>query len=121
MRWRHGWARAAEWQLAARLFAGLILAVAGATPGMARAAFSCAGMALSGGAELLCSHTEPEAPTQVCSFSWYLMDETSRPSMVTGSFSLPRGVTNSVVFQGSGYAYALSNPIVLCQGRKDGV
>ena len=117
MRRKHGWAWAGAWRLAA----GLVLAAVGTGPVMARAAFSCAGMALSGGAELLCSHTEPEAPTQVCSFSWYLMDQASRPSMVTGSFSLPRGVANSVVFQGSGYAYALSNPIVLCQGRKDGV
>ena len=116
MRRKHGWARAVEWRLAA----GLLLAVAGTTPVMARAAFSCAGMALEGGAELLCSHTDPDAPTQVCSFSWYLIDQASRPSMVTGSFSLPRGMANSVVFQGSGYAYALSSPIVLCQGRKDG-
>ncbi len=119
MRRRHGWARMAEWRLAARLFAGLFLAMAGATPVLARAAFSCAGMALNGGAELLCSHTDPDAPTQVCSFGWYLMDSASRPSMVTGSFSLPRGVANSVVFEGNGYAYALSSPIVLCQGRKD--
>ena len=119
MRRRHGWARAAVWRLLAGLFAGLFLVVAGAGPAMARAPFSCAGAALDGGTELLCSHTDPDAPTQVCSFSWYLMGEASRPSMVTGSFSLPRRVANLVVFQGSGYAYALSTPVVLCQRRKD--
>ena len=32
---------------------------------------------------------------------------------------LPVGVTNSVVYQAGGFAYALSNPVVLCQGRAD--
>lgn len=116
MRGKHGWMRATGW----RCLAGACLVVAGAGPALARAPFVCAGAAMEGGAELVCSHVDPEAPTQVCSFSWNLMSAANQPSIVTGSFSLPRGVANSAVYQGSGYAYALSNPIVLCQGRRDG-
>jgi len=31
---------------------------------------------------------------------------------------LAPGISNDVVYQGSGFSYALSNTIVLCQGRK---
>ena len=89
-------------------------------PALARAAYSCAGAALAGGAELLCSHTDADAPTQTCSFSWTLMTVANQQTVVGGSFVLPVGVTNSIVYTGSGYAYALASPIVLCQGRKDG-
>lgn len=85
----------------------------------ARAPFICAGAALAGGAELLCSQTDPDAPAQTCSFSWTLMTTANRQSVVGGSFLLPVGVTNAVVYQGAGFAYALSNPVVLCQGRAD--
>ena len=98
----------------------LCLAVGPGAPALARAPFSCAGIALAGGAELLCSHTDPDAPTQTCSFSWTLMTVGNQQSVVSGSFLLPTGVANSAVYQGSGFAYALSSPIVLCQGRKDG-
>lgn len=101
--------------------AALVLGLA-ALPGAVALAdpapFSCAGMAAAGGAELLCSHTDPEAPAQTCTFSWTLMTLGSQQSVVNGSFTLPTGVSNSVVYQGSGIAYALTNPIVLCQGRK---
>ena len=96
------------------------LAVLPGTPALARAPFSCAGMAVAGGAELLCSHTDPDAPTQTCSFSWTLMTVGNQQSVVSGSFVLPTGVANSVVYQGSGFAYALSSPVVLCQGREGG-
>ena len=96
------------------------LAVLPAAPALAAAAFSCAGAALAGGAELLCSHTDPDAPTQTCSFSWTLMTVANQQSVVSGSFVLPVGMSNSIVYTGSGYAYALSGPVVLCQGRKDG-
>ncbi len=98
----------------------LCLAVLPITPALARASFSCAGASLAGGAELLCSHTDPEAPTQICSFSWTLMTVANQQTVVSGSFMLPIGVSNSIVYTGTGYAYALSNPVVLCQGRKDG-
>ena len=96
------------------------LTVLSAAPALARAPFSCAGMAAAGGAELLCSHTDPDAPTQTCSFSWTLMTVGNQQTVVSGSFVLPTGVANSAVYQGSGFAYALSNPIVLCQGHKNG-
>ena len=85
----------------------------------AGATFSCAGAAMAGGAELLCSHTDPAAPAQSCSFSWTLMTSGNQQSVVNGSFLLAPGVQNSIVSQGSGYAYALSMPVVLCQGRTD--
>lgn len=116
MRKRWGWVDAGA--KGALLALGLVVAPDAAA--LARAAFSCAGLAVAGGAELLCSHTDPDAPTQTCSFSWTLMTTGDQQSLVNGSFLLPVGVANSVVYQGSGFAYALSNPIVLCQGRKDG-
>jgi hypothetical protein len=105
------------------LVPGLIivcLAVLPGAPALARAPFSCAGMAVAGGAELLCSHTDPDAPAQTCTFSWTLMTTANQQSVISGSFVLPTGVMNSDVYQGSGFAYALSTPIVLCQGRKNG-
>ena len=48
------------------------------------------------------------------------MTSANQQSVVSGSFVLPTGVENSAVYQGSGFAYALSTPIVLCQGRKNG-
>ncbi len=98
----------------------LCLAVPPIAPALARASFSCAGAALAGGAELFCSHTDPDAPRQTCSFSWTLMTVANQQTVVSGSFVLPVGVSNSIVYTGSGYAYALSSPVVLCQGRKDG-
>ncbi len=47
------------------------------------------------------------------------MTSTNQPTVVDGSFVLPSGVQNSIVYQGSGYGYALSMPVVLCQGRSD--
>ena len=87
---------------------------------LARAPFSCTGAALAGGAELFCSHADPDAPTQTCSFSWTLMTVANQETVVSGSFMLAVGVSNSIVYTGTGYAYALSSPVVLCQGRKDG-
>ncbi len=96
------------------------LAMLPGAPALARAPFSCAGMAVAGGAELLCSHTDPDAPAQTCTFSWTLMTTANQQSVISGSFVLPTGVANSDVYQGSGFAYALSTPIVLCQGSKNG-
>ena len=103
--------RAAGW-------AGLVLAVMmGGTSAQARPAFSCAGFALLGGAQLICSHLDPEAPAQTCNFSWSLMSG-SGPSIVTGAFVLAPGVANDTVFQGSGYTSTLTNPVVLCQSAR---
>jgi hypothetical protein len=93
-------------------------ALLGVAPAVAQPAFSCAGFAILGGAQLLCSHTDPEAPTQICTFSWNMMSTSNTQTMVNGSFILTPGLVNAIVYQGNGFAYALSNPIVLCQGRK---
>lgn len=95
----------------------LVLALVGTGPALAAPAFSCGGFAMLGGAELACSHIDPEAPTQICNFSWALMGANGQ-SVVQGSFLLSPGMTNVAVYQGSGFSYALSSPIVLCQGSK---
>ena len=87
-------------------------------PAGAASAASCGGFAALGGAALSCSHVDPDAPTQSCTFSWALLTTGNAVSVVEGAFLLAPGSTNLVVYQGSGFASALSNPIVLCQGRK---
>ena len=71
-----------------------------------------------GGAQLACSHVAPKQPAQFCTFSWTLMTLTNTMSTVTGSFMVPPGAVNTTVYQGVGFNAALSNPIVLCQGKK---
>ncbi len=97
-----------------------LLLTASAQGVSAKAAFSCGGFAQLGGAQLLCSHTDPTAPTQVCTFSWTLVAASGAPSVVQGSFVLTPGLTNFTAYQGTGYTYALATPVVLCQGRKTG-
>jgi hypothetical protein len=89
-------------------------------PAMAGAVFSCGGFAQLGGAQLLCSHVDPAAPTQICTYSWTLAGAGGSPSVVQGSFMLAPGQSNVTVYQGNGFAYALATPVVLCQGRKTG-
>lgn len=81
-------------------------------------AVSCGGAAMAGGAELMCSHVQPTAPPQFCTYSWTLMTAAGALSNVQGSFLLAPGASNQPVYQGYGFTSALSNPIVLCQGRK---
>ena len=89
-------------------------------PGAASAtpAFSCGGFAQLGGAQLLCSHGDPAAPTQICTYSWTLAGAGGAPSVVQGSFMLTPGQQNVTVYQGNGFANQLAIPVVLCQGRK---
>ncbi|MDX7949653.1 hypothetical protein P7D22_00490 [Lichenihabitans sp. Uapishka_5] len=89
------------------------------SPARAEAVVSCGGAAMAGGAELVCSHRRPSAPEQFCTFSWTLSSTDGALSTVQGSFLLPPGASNQAVYQGYGFANALSNPIVLCQGRKN--
>ena len=89
-----------------------------AGPCLAGPAFSCGGFAMLGGAELLCSHVDPDAPAQACPFSWSLLTSDSKVSVVTGSFLLPVGIQNAAVYQGSGFTGTITSPVVLCQGRK---
>jgi hypothetical protein len=103
--------------LRAVLLASALLNAPGA---VAATAFSCGGAAMMGGAQLVCSHVDPKAPAQFCTFSWALMSTAAGATVVSGSFLLTPGVANLSVYQGSGFAYALSNRIVLCQQRKSG-
>lgn len=99
---------------------GLLAPLLAPGSAVAGSAFSCGGFAQLGGAQLLCSHVDPAAPTQVCSYSWTLATAGGSPSVVQGSFMLTRGQQNVTVYQGTGFANALATPVVLCQGRKDG-
>ena len=71
-----------------------------------------------GGAQINCSHVAPKQPTQFCTFSWALLTSNNATSVVEGSFIVPPGATNAMVYQGAGFNAALGNPIVLCQGKK---
>ena len=79
---------------------------------------SCGGFAMLGGAQINCSHMVPKAPTQFCTFSWSLMTVGGAPDIIEGSFLLPPGASNAMVYQAGGFNSALSNPIILCQGKK---
>ena len=87
-----------------------------AAPALANDAVSCGGAAMLGGAQLNCSHVQPKAPPQFCTFSWSLHTMTGDQKIVEGSFMLPPGASNVQVYQGNGFDSALSNPIVICRG-----
>jgi hypothetical protein len=82
----------------------------------AASAYACGGAALAGGAQLLCSHVDPKAPSQNCTYSWALMGSDSRTVVVQGTFLLPPGSTNTVVYQGFGFDAPLANPVITCVG-----
>jgi hypothetical protein len=106
-----------KWRLA--LGALGVGALAGVShPAAAKPAVNCAGAVLAGGAELLCSHVLPQAPTQLCTYSWALATSANQIKVVNGSFLLPPGSSNVDVYQASGYARASSEPIVMCQGKR---
>lgn len=100
----------------------LALAAFLATAGPSRAAspVSCAGAVMMGAAQLMCSHVDPQAPPQLCTYSWTLATTANVTQVVDGSFLLQPGVTNMQVYQGSGFNVALSQPIVLCQEKAPG-
>lgn len=87
-------------------------------PARAGQAVSCGGAAMAGGAELMCSHVQPAGPPQFCTYSWTLMSTVGALTTIQGSFLLAPGASNQPVYQGYGFNNALSEPIVLCQGRK---
>jgi hypothetical protein len=91
-----------------------------AAPAAARPAVRCAGAVLMGAAQLLCSHADPMAPTQTCTYRWELATDANQPQLAQGSFAIPPGASNVQIWQGSGFARALTSPIVLCQGRRGG-
>lgn len=80
----------------------------------------CGGAAMQGGAQLMCSHTDPDKPTQFCTFSWDLMRMDNSAEVVEGSFLIPPGAANVQVYQGSGFASQVTTPIVICRGKKSG-
>jgi hypothetical protein len=87
-------------------------------PARAEQAVSCGGFAMLGGAQINCSHIAPKMPEQFCTFSWTLMTINNTPRVVDGAFLVPPGANNATVYQGSGFNSALTNPIILCQGKK---
>jgi len=100
-----------------RVCASGVLLAAAAGPALARTIVNCGGAALLGGAQLLCSHTDPHEPAQLCTFSWALATAANQTLVVQGSFLIPPGASNVQVYQGGGFTHALSDPIVLCQGK----
>lgn len=78
---------------------------------------SCGGAAMLGGAQLNCSHLAPKKPAQLCNFSWSLLLPNNVPQVVSGSFLLPAGANNAMVYQGSGFVGSLTSPVVLCQDQ----
>jgi hypothetical protein len=102
------------------LLAGLALFHAGIARAEAARPVVCGGAAAQGGAQLMCSHTDPDKPTQFCTFSWDLMRSDNSAEVVEGSFLIPPGAANVQVYQGSGFASQITTPIVICRGKKSG-
>jgi hypothetical protein len=98
----------------------LCVALLGRSPAAeaAKSPVTCAGAVMMGGAQLMCSHTDSEAPPQICTFSWdlQLMDMTTK--VVEGSFLITPGVTNMQIYQGGGFNQQVTGPIVMCQAKK---
>ena len=105
-----------------RVFVAVAALAAGlaplAGPAFAASAVSCGGAALLSGAELLCSHVNPRAPAQICTFSWALTTTANQTQVVSGSFLMEPGTSNVEVYEGGGFIRAVSGPIVICQGRR---
>jgi hypothetical protein len=102
-----------------RRCAALWLVAASALPSgsaVAAPAYACGGAALAGGAQLLCSHVDPRAPAQNCSYSWALRGSDDATRLVQGTFLLVPGSSNMVVFQGFGFDAQLANPVIVCVG-----
>src|SRR5271155_4558842 len=94
------------------LCGGALFSLMAPGPAFAKAAVSCGGAALLGAVQLLCSHVDPAAPAQVCTFSWALATPDNRTQVVGGSFLLPPGASNVQEYQGAGFVRAMSEPIV---------
>lgn len=94
------------------------LPIAMISPAFAKMVVNCAGAALVGGAQLLCTHLDPKSPAQLCTYSWALATMANQTQVIEGSFLLPPGANNVTVYQGAGFSHAMSNPIVMCQGKR---
>lgn len=106
--------------LAGGVLIGLCLPLAPSPAQAAGPVVVCAGAAMEGGAQLLCSHTNPDKPAQFCTFSWDLMTTDNQSRIIQGSFLIPPGTVNAQEYQGSGFSTAIGEPIVLCRGKKSG-
>ncbi|MFX9012030.1 hypothetical protein ABTN18_20005, partial [Acinetobacter baumannii] len=60
----------------------------------------------------------PSAPAQLCTYTWALATMDNVTQVVTGTTLVPPGANNMTVYQGSGFAHAMSEPIVMCQGKR---
>ncbi len=100
-----------------RIRAGILLPIATTSRALAKTIVNCGGAALLGGSQLLCSHVDPSEPAQLCAFRWALATPANQTQVVEGSFLLPPGASNVLVYQGGGFIHAMSEPIVLCQGK----
>jgi hypothetical protein len=100
--------------------AGMPILLLLAGPAFGKQIVSCGGAVLLGGAQLVCSHVDPTAPPQTCTYSWAMATPANQTQIVEGSFLIPPGTSNLMVYQGSGFVRALSEPIVLCQGKRGG-
>ncbi len=96
----------------------ITLGLSALTPAAARTIVQCAGAAMSGGAQLICNHLVPTAPAQLCTYTWALATMDNVTQVVTGTTLVPPGANNMTVYQGSGFAHAMSEPIVMCQGKR---
>ncbi len=90
------------------------------SPAFARTVVNCAGAALVGGAQLICSHVDPRSPAQLCTYSWALATTSNQTQVIEGTFLIAPGANNVTIYQGVGFSHAMSNPIVMCQGKRRG-
>jgi hypothetical protein len=102
----------------ALIAATTILVGASVAPVFAKSPVVCGGAALLSGAQLLCSHVDPTQPAQLCTYSWALATPANQVQVVSGSFLLQPKMSNVQVYSAGGFAHAMSEPIVLCQGKK---
>jgi len=72
---------------------------------------------MMGAAALLCNHTNPEAPAQICTYSWALMTTDGVTKVVDGSFLISPGTANMQVYSANGYSTQLTGPIVMCRAN----
>lgn len=78
---------------------------------------NCAGAVMMGAAALLCNHTDPQQPAQICTYSWALMTTDGVAKVVDGSFLIGPGTSNLQVYSASGFGTQLSGPIVMCRAN----
>jgi hypothetical protein len=101
------------------IFIGVAMSAMMADVAVAKSAVSCAGAVVAGGAQLLRSDVGSDTPAQLCTFSWALETiQANQPEIVTGSVLMPPGSSNIEVYQGAGFARAMSEPIVPRHGKR---